>query len=145
MKVESILRAKGHQVTTIQPWATVEQAVNLLIGPPKIGALVVTGVPHGFTGMITERDIICGMRLHGASLLGMKVSEVMTHHVPTCTPTDTLSEVMMVMTRTRYRHVPVLDHGDLVGLVSIGDVVRGRVDEMELEAGVLRDLHMARR
>src|SRR5205807_642046 len=62
MKVESILRAKGRQVTTIQPWAKVEQAIGQLMGPPKIGALVVTGVPKGFTGMITERDIIRGMK-----------------------------------------------------------------------------------
>jgi CBS domain-containing protein len=144
MKVESILRTKGRKVATIQPWSTVEQAVSQLNGPPKIGALVVTGVPRGFTGMMTERDVIRGMKMHGAKLLGMRVSEIMTHHVPTCTPTDSIAEVMSTMTRSRYRYIPVLDQGELVGLVSIGDVVRGRVDEMELETGVLRDLHMAR-
>ncbi|WP_028926855.1 CBS domain-containing protein [Pseudonocardia acaciae] len=144
MKVESILRAKGHQVTTIQPWCTVKEALGHLIGPPRIGALVVTGVPHGFSGMVSERDIIRGMRLHGERLLGMPVSDVMLHHVPTCAPTDSISDIMVTMTHSRYRHLPVLRDGDLVGLVSIGDVVRARLDEMELETGILRDLYMAR-
>jgi CBS domain-containing protein len=144
MKVESILRRKGHQVTTIQPWATVEQAVGQLVGPPQIGALVVTGVPRGFSGMITERDIIRGLHLYGPELLTMRVSDIMSHHVPTCSPTDSCTRVMMLMTQSRFRHVPVLDQGELVGLVSIGDVVRARVDEMELETGVLRDLFVAR-
>jgi CBS domain-containing protein len=144
MKVESILRAKGRQVSTIQPWAKVEQAISQLMGPPRIGALVVTGVPRGFTGMITERDIIRGMKMRGADLLTMPVSSIMTHHVPTCSPTDSIADVMMKMTRSRYRHLPVLDGGELVGLVSIGDVVRVRVDEMELETGVLRDLYVAK-
>jgi CBS domain-containing protein len=145
MKVESILRLKGRrQVVTIQPWATVEQAIGLLVGPPQIGALVVTGVPRGFTGLITERDIINGLNMHGASLLDKRVSEIMSHHVPTCSPSDSLTHVMLLMTRSRFRHVPVLHHGELVGLVSIGDVVRERVDEMELETGVLRDLYLAR-
>jgi CBS domain-containing protein len=144
MKVESILRAKGHQVTTIQPWFTVEQALSHLIGPPRIGALVVTGVPHGFSGMISERDIVRGMRLHGQRLLTMPVSDIMLHHVPTCAPSDSIADVMVTMTNSRYRHLPVLLEGDLVGLISIGDVVRARLDEMELETGVLRDLYLAR-
>lgn len=144
MKVESILRVKGHQVTTVQPWATVQQALTRLNGPPRIGAVVVTGVPRGISGMISERDVIRGLRTHGEELLGMPVSEVMSRHVPTCSPTDYVSTVMVQMTRSRYRHVPVLTAGELVGLISIGDVVRARLDEMELEAGVLRDLYMAR-
>jgi len=144
MKVESILRLKGRQVATIQPWATVEQAVGMLVGPPQIGALVVTGVPRGFTGLITGRDLIRGLHLHGAQLLTMRVSDIMSHHVPTCGPGDSCTHVMLLMTQSRFRHLPVLDEGELVGLVSIGDVVRARVDEMELETGVLRDLYMAR-
>lgn len=144
MKVESILRAKGHQVTTIQPWLTVKQALSHLVGPPRIGALVVTGVPRGFTGMISERDIVRGMRLHGERLLEKPVSDIMLHHVPTCAPADSIADVMVTMTNSRYRHLPVLLDGELVGLVSIGDVVRARLDEMELETGVLRDLYLAR-
>jgi CBS domain-containing protein len=144
MRVESILRAKGSNVTTIQPWSTIEDAVNRLFGPPRIGALVVTGVPKGLTGMITERDIIRGLKAHGPGLLRQRVSELMSHHVPTCSPRDTLGDVMVRMTQTRYRHLPVLANGELVGLISIGDVVRSRLDEMELETGVLRDLYLAR-
>jgi CBS domain-containing protein len=144
MKVETVLRTKGRQVTTIQPWSTVAEAVDRLLGPPHIGALVVTGTARGLTGMITERDVIRGLRLHGPDLLTQQVSALMSHHVPTCAPGDALAEVMLTMTRTRYRHVPVLSDGDLVGLISIGDVVRARLDEMELEAGVLRDLYASR-
>jgi CBS domain-containing protein len=145
MKVESILRTKGRQVTTIQPWATIDDAVNRLLGPPKIGALVVTGVPSGLTGMITEQDIIRGLKQHGSTLLERKVSELMSHHVRTCSAESTLAEVMTIMTHSRSRHLPVLDGGELAGLISIGDVVRCRLDEMELEAAVLRDLYAARR
>jgi CBS domain-containing protein len=144
MKVESILRVKGHQVTTIQPWSTIGDAVNRLLGPPQIGALVVTGVPRGLTGMITERDIIRGLKQYGPKLLEAKVSDLMAHHVPTCTSNDTVSQVMVTMTNTRCRHLPVLDGGELTGLISIGDVVRSRLDEMELETGVLRDLYISR-
>lgn len=144
MKVESILRLKGHDVKTILPWATVEQAVKQMIGPPAVGALVATGVPRGFTGLIAERDIIRGARLYGAALLEKRVDDIMCHHVPTCSPSDSVASVMMLMTNSRFRHLPVTDRGELVGLISIGDVVRARVDEMELETGVLRDLYAAR-
>ena len=144
MKVESILRTKGHQVTTIQPWSSINDAVNRLLGPPRIGALVVTGVPRGLSGLITERDIVRGLKQHGPTLLEQKVSALMSHHVPTCSPQSSLAEVMVLMTRSRFRHLPVLSDGELSGLISIGDVVRGRLDEMELETGVLRDLYAAR-
>lgn len=144
MKVESILRTKGRTVTTIQPWSSIAEAVDRLHGPPRIGALVVTGVSRGFTGMITERDIVVGLKLHGSTLLEQKVSTLMHHHVPTCSPDDPITGVMLQMTHTRSRHVPVLDDGELAGLISIGDVVRARLDEMELETGVLRDLYVAR-
>ena len=144
MKVESILRTKGHQVATIQPWATVHDALGRLVGPPRIGALVVTGVAHGLTGIIRERDVVRSIGRYGAGALDMRVSEIMSHRVPTCAPTDSVVDVMSQMTRTRHRHVPVLSRGELVGLVSIGDLVHGRVEEMELEIGVLRDMHAAR-
>lgn len=144
MKVESLLRTKGRQVVTIQPWSTIADAVDRLHGPPRIGALVVTGVPRGLTGMITERDVVRGLKQHGPNLLGRKVSSLMSHRVPTCSPDSTLAEVMVTMTRSRFRHLPVLEDGELIGLISIGDVVRGRLQEMELEAGVLRDLYAAR-
>ncbi|HEY1968949.1 MAG TPA: CBS domain-containing protein [Pseudonocardia sp.] len=144
MKVEQVLRTKGRDVITIQPWSTIADAVNRLLGPPKIGALVVTGVTRGLSGMITEREIIRGLKRYGATLLEQQVSELMLHRVPTCAPGDPLAQVMITMTDTRLRHVPVLRDGELAGLISIGDVVRARLDEMELEAGVLRDLYAAR-
>ena len=144
MKVDSILRAKGHEVVTIQPWATVEAALERLIGPPRIGALVVTGVPRGFPGVLVARDIIKGLRTHGSALLEQRVSDLMSRHVPTCSPDDSVSSIMVRMTQSRFRHLPVLRHGELVGLISIGDVVRNRLDEMELETNVLRDLYAAR-
>lgn len=145
MKVEAVLRAKGYRVITIQPWATIDLAVDKLMGPPRIGALVVTGVPRGFTGVVGERNVITGMNTHGEKLLQMRVSEVMVRDVPTCAPSDSVGEVMRLMTRSRHRHVPVMRDDELVGLISIGDVVRARLDEMELEAGVLRDLYVAQR
>jgi CBS domain-containing protein len=144
MKVESVLRTKGRQVTTIQPWATINDAVNSMHGPPRVGSLVVTGVPRGFTGIITERDIVRGLKRYGSSLLEQQVSELMAQHVPTCSPTDPLNQVMVTMTHSRHRHIPVLVDGELAGLISIGDVVRARLDEMELETGVLRDLYASR-
>jgi CBS domain-containing protein len=144
MKVESVLRTKGRDVVTIQPWSTIGDAVDRLLGPPRIGCLVVTGVPKGLSGMITERDIIRGLKRFGRSLLEQRVSELMLRRVPTCAPGDPLAQVMVTMTDTRLRHIPVLEDGELAGLVSIGDVVRARLDEMELEAGVLRDLYAAR-
>jgi CBS domain-containing protein len=144
VKVESILRDKGHQVSTIQPWASVREALTRLVGPPAIGALVVTGVPRGLSGMISERDLVRELRRHGPGLLDLRVSDLMTHHVPTCAPGDSINKAMMLMTRSRYRHLPVLDDGELVGLISIGDVVRARLAEMELETRVLRDMNLAR-
>ncbi|HZZ52138.1 MAG TPA: CBS domain-containing protein [Pseudonocardia sp.] len=144
MKVESVLRTKGRHVTTIQPWATISDAVDRMHGPPRVGALVVTGVARGFTGIITERDIVRGLKQFGSGLLEHRVSELMAQHVPTCAPADPLNEVMVIMTHSRHRHLPVLVDGELAGLISIGDVVRARLDEMELETGVLRDLYAAR-
>ena len=144
MKVKSILDRKGHQVTTIQPWASVASAVRQLVGPPTIGALVVTGVPTGFTGLITERDVVRAINTHGLAVLDKQVGDIMPHHVPTCTPDDTVARVIVDMTTTRYRHLPVVENGELAGLISIGDVVRHRLEEIQLETNVLRDLYHAR-
>lgn len=146
MKVEGILKAKGRTVQTVSPDATVAEAVAQLGGPPRIGALVVcAGGERKVAGMLTERDVIRGLNKHAAQLLAMKVSEIMSRNVPLCSPGDSIAHLMREMTRSRYRHLPVVDNGKLAGLVSIGDVVKHRVEEMELEAGVLRDLYIARR
>lgn len=142
MKVEAILRSKRHQIETVQPWSSVESAIARLTGPPSIGALVVTGVERGFTGLLSERDIIRSLARYGPETLHKQVRDVMSRHVPTCSPQDDLAHAMAEITRTRYRHLPVLDRGELVGIVSIGDLVRARLEEMSLEASVLRDLYL---
>ncbi len=146
MKVEEILKAKGRTVYTITPEATVAEAVARLNGPPRIGALVVRPeADQRIAGMLTERDLIRALGKHGMQLLALPVAQVMSHQVPLCSSRDSIAHLMREMTRSRYRHLPVVDDGRLAGLVSIGDVVKYRVEEMELEAGVLRDLYIARR
>ncbi|MGH3797734.1 MAG: CBS domain-containing protein [Pseudonocardiaceae bacterium] len=144
MKVEGILTSKGRSVQTIQPWSTVAEAVRRLAGPPRIGALVITTADNSVAGMITERDIVRALGIHGAHLVDMQVAEVMSQHVQVCSPQHSITHLMMEMTRWRLRHLPVVEHGELVGIVSIGDVVRRRVEEMKLEVGVLRDLYIAK-
>ncbi|MHA6783268.1 CBS domain-containing protein [Pseudonocardia saturnea] len=146
MKVADVLRGKGRTVETVQSWTPVSEAIHRLVGPPPIGALVVTDDGHGrIDGIITERDLIRGLHRMGSDILERTVAELMSRHVPTCTADDTLAQVMAEMTRSRHRHLPVTEDGVLAGLVSIGDVVRHRVDEMRLETDVLRDLYLARR
>ncbi|MBV9163500.1 MAG: CBS domain-containing protein [Pseudonocardiales bacterium] len=145
MKVEGIITKKGRSVQTIQPWSTVAEAVHRLAGPPRIGALVVMGPDGRITGMITERDIIRGLERHGGQLLDRQVTEVMERHVPVCSPQDSIEHVMLQMTRLRCRHLPIVDRGQLAGLISIGDAVKHRIDEIRLEAEILRDLYIASR
>jgi CBS domain-containing protein len=145
MKVAGILANKGHSVQTIQPWSTVAEAVHQLAGPPRIGALVVTSFDGQVAGMITERDIVRELEHYRGALLDRPVTEVMQRHVPVCSAQDSIEHVMLQMTRHRYRHLPVVERGQLAGLVSIGDVIRHRIDEVRLEAGVLRDLYLASR
>ncbi len=95
--------------------------------------------------MISERDIIRGVAVNGARALEMRVRDLMTSEVITCKPTETISEVMKVMTERRFRHLPVIDGGELQGIISIGDVVKNRLEETEMEARVLRDYVIASR
>ncbi|HXT43046.1 MAG TPA: CBS domain-containing protein [Pseudonocardiaceae bacterium] len=145
MKVEAILLKKGRSVQTIQQWSTISEVLRRLAGPPRIGALIVTQSNGQIAGMITERDIIRELERHPGQLLDRPVAEVMGRHVPVCSPQDSVEQVMVQMTRRRYRHLPVVDRGQLVGLVSIGDVVKHRIDEIQLESRVLRDLYIASR
>lgn len=144
MKVADILRLKGDLVHTVHSWTPVTEAVDRMVGPPAIGALVVCDDGQGHVnGLVTERDLIRGLRTAGVALCGKTVADVMTHHVPVCDPQDTLTALMTTMTRSRYRHLPVVRDGTLCGLVSIGDVVRHRLQEMQLESDVLRDMYLA--
>jgi CBS domain-containing protein len=144
MKVADILRLKGSTVHTVHSWTPVVEAVQRMAGPPPIGALVVCDDGRGHVGgLITERDLIRGLRTIGAAMCEKTVAEFMTRHVPVCAPEDTLTHLMRQMTRSRYRHLPVVQAGVLCGLVSIGDVVRHRLEEVQLEADVLRDMYLA--
>ncbi|TCK21633.1 CBS domain-containing protein [Pseudonocardia endophytica] len=146
MKVADILRIKGDDVTTVPSWTSMAEAVQLLSGPPAIGALVVSDDGRGrLDGIVSERDVVRRLAADGPSLLERTVGDVMVHLPESCTPEDTLAEVMATMTRSRHRHLPVVVGGRIRGLISIGDVVRQRLAEMTTETGVLRDIYLASR
>lgn len=142
MKVEAILQAKGRTVEKIRSEATVPMAIHELT-TRGIGALVVSSDGERVEGIVSERDLVRGLAKHGAALLGMRVAEVMSRNVPVCSPEGSVKEVMATMTRTRQRHLPVVEDGRLCGIVSIGDVVKHRLEELELETHVLRDAYIA--
>ncbi len=144
MNVQSILRLKGAQVETIRPDNTMQVAVHRMT-MQNVGALVVSRDGQRVQGVLSERDVVRGLTRHGSGLLEMVVATVMTRNVPICAPDDSLAAVMAQMTRTRNRHVPVVEDGRLCGLVSIGDVVKHRLQDMELETKVLRDAYLTRR
>jgi CBS domain-containing protein len=143
MKVEHILQGKGSHVEVIRPEAKVLMAVHRM-RMQNVGALVVTRDEMRVEGVLSERDIVRGLARHGAELLDMSVVAVMSRNVPVCAPDDLLTSVMAQMTRTRNRHVPVVEGGKLCGIVSVGDVVKHRLEEMELQARVLRDAYLTR-
>ena len=138
MNVISILRQKGRAVTTASPNATLLEVANKLAAK-RIGAIVVIGAGGEVAGIISERDIIRALATSGAECLTRPVAETMTKQVVTCQETDTLNELMAMMTERRFRHLPVVTDGALVGIVSIGDVVKHHVAEVEMEATAMRD------
>ena len=144
MKVREILGAKGRGVITIRPDATISTAVHRL-ALERIGALVVSEDGARIAGILSERDIIAGLAREGADLLSTArhVADLMTHNVVTCGPDDLVKGLMAEMTRRRIRHIPVVENGRLAGIVSIGDVVKSRLGEVELEATVLREAYIA--
>jgi CBS domain-containing protein len=144
MTVEMILRAKGREVETIGGEATVTMAIHVLT-TKGIGALVVSSDGERVDGVVSERDIVRGLARFGADILGMRVSEIISRPVPACAPSDSVRHVMAEMTRTRQRHLLVVDETKLAGIVSIGDVVKRRLEELELETNVLRDAYIAHR
>jgi CBS domain-containing protein len=144
MRVVDILHIKGAAVETIRPDAKVLMAVHRM-RMQNVGALVVSRDGVGIDGVLSERDIVRGLTAHGADLLDMRVVVVMSRNVPTCAPEESLVSVMAKMTRTRNRHVPVVADGRLCGIVSVGDVVKHRLEDMELETNVLRDAYLTRR
>jgi CBS domain-containing protein len=131
MRIADVLRNKGGSVVTINPDATVAELLAGLAGH-NIGAMVVVG-PNGLVGIVSERDVVRQLHAHGASVLSRPVEEIMTAVVSTCSKSDTVDSISMLMTDNRVRHVPVLDDGKLIGIVSIGDVVKTRMQELESE------------
>jgi CBS domain-containing protein len=138
MNVKAILSTKGSEVITIAPTATLEEAIAVLT-KNRIGAVVVLGPEQRVIGILSERDIVRALSEHGADALKHPLSQTMTRIVVTCGEGDTISEIMERMTRGRFRHVPVLEQDRLIGIISIGDVVKQRLGEMERESEQLRD------
>jgi CBS domain-containing protein len=139
MNVEQILRHKGDRVATVTTGATIAEAVDRL-DREHIGALVISDDGEGVDGILSERDIVAALARHGDDLLSRSVSAIMTRTVVTCDPSDTVGELMAEMTNRRIRHFPVVSDGRLCGIVSIGDLVKSRLDEVEFEAESLRSL-----
>ncbi|MCK1394625.1 CBS domain-containing protein [Bradyrhizobium sp. 1] len=137
MTVRSILNTKGHQIMSVEPDAKLSAAAKLL-GEKKIGAVLVMNQSR-LDGILSERDIVRAIGERGAAALEEPVSQVMTRKVVTCKETDTVAELMEMMTTGKFRHLPVVDNGKVVGLISIGDIVKRRVQEYENEQEALRD------
>jgi CBS domain-containing protein len=138
MKVSDILSAKGRDVVVIEPTANLQTAANLLASH-KIGAIVILGAGGRIAGILSERDIVRALSTRGASALELPVGQAMTRDVMTCSEEDTCAEIMERMTAGKFRHLPVVRDSQLVGLVSIGDVVKQRVEEIERESEAMRD------
>jgi CBS domain-containing protein len=138
MNVAAILKQKGRAVTTAQPTVTLLEVANKLAAK-RIGAIVVVGARGEVAGIISERDVIHALAEAGPQCLTRPVAETMTRQVVTCQETDTLEELMALMTARRFRHLPVVTDGSLVGIISIGDVVKHHVAEVEMEATAMRD------
>lgn len=138
MTVKSILDEKGREVVTLGPDSTLAVAVGLL-AEKRIGAVVVTDELDRILGILSERDIVRMIGGSGAGALEMRASEAMTSRVTTCRETHTVNHVMEVMTRGRFRHLPVEKNGRLDGIVSIGDVVKRRIEEAVREAEQIRE------
>ena len=132
MIIEHLLAEKGHDVITIEPERTLLETVHLL-DQKRIGAVVVSDADHPVLGIISERDIARAVARRGAAALDEPVSEHMTAKVVTCTRSCTVSDLMELMTNRRIRHVPIVERGRLGGIISIGDVVKHRLGEMEAE------------
>jgi CBS domain-containing protein len=138
MTVKAVLSRKGTSVTTVEPTAALSAAIKVL-SDKRIGALVVTGAEARIVGIISERDIVRALSQQGATALERPVAEFMTRNVVTCSERDTIAELMERMTEGKFRHIPVVEQGRLAGIVSIGDVVKRRVEELEHDGEALQD------
>ena len=138
MIIEHLLAEKGHDVVTVEPERTLLE-VAYLLDETRIGAVVVSDADHPVLGIISERDIARAVAERGAAALNEPVSEHMSAKVFTCTRSCTVSDLMELMTNRRIRHVPIVEHGRLSGIISIGDVVKHRLAELEAEERLMHD------
>jgi CBS domain-containing protein len=144
MKVENILQSKGWAVETISGGASMAQAIHRLMAA-GVGALIVSEDGEVVDGTLSERDVVVALSRQGVGVLQLRVADCMTRGGPVCAPDTLIQNAMAEMTRRRQRHLPVLREGRLCGLISLGDVVKHRLDELELETNVLRDAYITRR
>ena len=138
MTVKAILAQKGRDVVTMEPTADLVAVVRTL-ADRRIGAVLVTDLDKRVIGIVSERDIVRALAEHGPSVLRRAVETLMTRKVVPCSEADTVGEIMERMTAGKFRHLPVLEAGELVGIVSIGDVVKYRLAEVQRESEAMRD------
>ncbi|MZR30231.1 CBS domain-containing protein [Sneathiella litorea] len=138
MNVASILKVKGNDVITASPSDSIA-AVSQVLGEKRIGAVLVVDTSQKLCGVLSERDIVRGLSEAGEGCLDLRATDLMTSDLVTTSPSETIDNVMALMTEKRIRHLPVLEDGKLAGFISIGDVVKCRMDEVEREAAALRD------
>ena len=137
MKLAELLRQKDQEIIRTKPDRNIAEAARILI-EKRIGALLVEDGDGSIVGILSERDIVRGLGKHGADLHDVAVSELMTKNVIRCSPDDSVNEAMAMMTDRRFRHLPVFDGDDLVGVISIGDLVKCRITEAQAEAEAMR-------
>ena len=138
MIVNGILSLKGREVATIEPSRSLSEAARVL-AERRIGALLIVDGDRPVTGIISERDIVRAVAMHGAKALDEPVSRFMTEKVVTCTGETSINDVMELMTQQKFRHIPVVESGRLSGIVSIGDVVKLRLEEVEAETQAIKE------
>jgi CBS domain-containing protein len=138
MTVKAILSRKGSAVVTIAPAASLAEAAKLL-STHRIGAVIVTDADARVIGVLSERDIVRALADRGAAALELRVEQAMTRRVVTAGEADTVGEIMERMTAGKFRHIPVVENDRLAGVVSIGDVVKYRLEEIERESNAMRD------
>ena len=137
MTVSAILKEKGDEIFSLSPGQSLSEAAEML-AEKRVGALLVLDGDR-MAGILSERDIVRALAAKGASVLESPVADTMTRKVRHCEPSDTVSRVMEIMTEGRFRHLPVMEGGDLVGFISIGDVVKRRIGEVQQEAESIRE------
>ncbi len=138
MNVASLLKAKGRAVATAGPETTLLE-ISSQLAQKRIGAIVIIDGSESVMGIISERDLVKSIADGGAQMLERKASEAMTSDVTSCSEKDTMEDLMGIMTKGRFRHVPVVESGKLVGIISIGDVVKNHIAEVEMEVSAMRD------